>query len=265
MAAPVQAPRDALARLAGQAELELADAALLLAALERTGEAASYAGRLDALAAGLAGDDAETCAGRLAERLAGFSLDTLDDDLAANLMWVLDEGRGTPEALGILWLEVARRAGWEAEALAFPGPLLVRLADSNGDRVIVDPALGGMVLAPCELRALLKAEAGLAAELEPSLFAPLPNRDILLRLRNEAKLRVLRSGRVAEAVAVVEAMLLFAPEEAHLWREAGMMHMRLDNLPAAIAALEQFVARSGNSPAARRTQLLLQEIRARMR
>jgi regulator of sirC expression with transglutaminase-like and TPR domain len=265
MARPRQAPRDRLARLAGQAELELAGTALLLAGLVRAGDVRAFSGQLDELAAGLAAEGAETRAALLSERLAGFALDTLDEDHSANLMWVLENRRGTPEALGILWLEVAWRAGWPAEGLAFPGPLLVRLSDGQGGRSIIDPVLGGTILAPHELRALLKAGAGLAAELEPGLFAPLSNRDILLRLQNEAKLKALRSGRVAEAVALVEAVLLFAPEQAHLWREAGMMHMRLDNLPAAIAALEQFVARTGNSPAKRRTQLLLQEIRARLR
>lgn len=265
MALPGQAVRDRLTHLAGQPEPDLAGTALLLAALDLPCDPETFSARLDGLAAGLDGGTAEIRAARLAERLAGFALDTCDEDHSANLMWVLDHRRGTPEALGVVWLEVAWRAGWSAEALAFPGPLLVRLKDEAGGRVIVDPVLDGMVLAPPELRALLKAQAGLAAELEPSLFAPLSNRDILLRLQNEAKLKALRSGRVAEALELVEAVLLFAPEQANLWREAGMMHMRLDNLPAAIAALEQFVARTGNGPAKRRTQLLLQEIRARLR
>jgi regulator of sirC expression with transglutaminase-like and TPR domain len=265
MEPPGQAVRDRLTRLAGQPDLALAHTALLLAALERPCDPETFSARLDGLAAGLEGGSAKLRAARLAERLAEFALEAGDEDQAANLAWVLDHRRGTPEALGVVWLEVAWRAGWAAEALAFPGPLLVRLEDASGGRVIVDPALNGMVLVAPELRALLKAQAGLAAELEPSLFAPLSNRDILLRLQNEAKLRALRAGRVAEALEMVEAALLFAPEQADLWREAGMMHMRLDNLPAAIAALEQFVARTGNGPARRRTLSLLQEIRARMR
>lgn len=264
MAVPGPSPRDRLAQLAGCEHVDLAETALLLAALDHPGAVDRALAALDHLADGLTADTAGQQADALAITLGGFRLDELDDDNSANLFWVLDQHRGTPEALGLLWLEVARRAGWTAEALAFPGCLLVRLEDQDGHRVIVDPAVGGPVLTPCQLRAQLKAMAGLAAELEPSLFAPLSNRDILLRLQNEVKLRVLRSGRVAQATAIVEAMLLFAPDQAGLWREAGMMHMRLDNMPAAIAALEQFVARSGNSPARRRTQLLLQEIRARM-
>ncbi|MBC7906565.1 MAG: transglutaminase family protein [Rhodospirillaceae bacterium] len=264
MAVNGQTPRDRLACLAGCDHVELAETALLLASLDGPGNVGAALGRLDQMAGALAAETADEQAAALAEALGGFHLDEHDHDNSANLFWVLDNRQGTPEALGLLWLDIARRAGWNAEALAFPGCLLVRLEDDSGHRVIIDPALGGVVLTPCQLRAQVKAMAGLAAELAPSLFAPLSNRDILLRLQNEVKLRVLRSGRVAQAVAIVEATLLFAPDQAGLWREAGMMHMRLDNLPAAIAALEQFVARAGNSPARRRTQLLLQEIRARM-
>lgn len=250
--------------------MDLAETALLLSSLSRAGDLDTALDGLDRMAAALeAGEDpgAEEQAEALAALLSGgrgFCLDEQDEDNSADLFRVLERRRGTPEALALIWLEIARRAGWNAEALAFPGCLLIRLGDDNGSRVIIDPALGGVPRATFELRAQLKATAGLAAELEPGLFAPLSNRDILLRLQNEGKLRALRLGRVAEAVAIVEATLLFAPDQAALWREAGMMHMRLDNLPAAIAALEQFVARAGNCPARRRTQLLLQEIRARM-
>ncbi|MBX9634586.1 MAG: transglutaminase-like domain-containing protein [Magnetospirillum sp.] len=260
--------RERLGQLAGCEDVGLAETALLLAALDQPGPMEPALASLDRLAAALkreqgVGQQAAALASLLSE-WHGFRLDDQDNDLSANLFWVLEHHQGTPEILALLWLEVARRAGWNAQALAFPGCLLVRLEDEDGNRIIIDPALGGHVLTAFDLRAQLKAMAGLAAELEPRLFAPLSNRDILLRLQNEVKLRVLRSGRVTAAVAIVEAMLLFAPDQTALWREAGMMHMRLDNLPAAIAALEQFVARAGNSPARRRTQLLLQEIRARM-
>lgn len=263
------APREALARMADFDHVGLAETALLFSLLDRPAPGSDPLGRLDALAGELDGGirGAVNRAAALADLLArrhGFLVDDDEEADSGDFLWALDHRRGSPEMLGILWIEVADRAGWDAEALTFPGRFLVRLGGADGSRAIVDPAEGGRVVEPHDLRAGLKAMAGLAAELEPDLFAPLSNRDILLRLRNETKLRRLRAGHVAEAVALVEATLLFAPAEAALWREAGMMHMRLDNLPAAVAALEQFVARTGNAPARRRTQQLLQDIRARL-
>ncbi|MGE5506269.1 MAG: tetratricopeptide repeat protein [Actinomycetota bacterium] len=268
-------PRISLAGLAGVGDddVALGDTALLLAALQHpAARLDSYRGHFDTLAEtalGLGGLDAAAHAAALGEAMGrhhGYRCDDRDDDDLgnANLIDVIDQRRGIPEALAVLAIEAARRAGWRAEPLAFPLHVLVRLEDEDGRRVILDPAAAGAVLDAPALRALLKAAAGIDAELEPCHYAPLSNRDMLLRLHNAAKLRLLRAGRVDRALATVEAMLLFAPDRDMLWREAGMMHLRLDNLRAAIAALEQFAARTANRQARTRTLALLAEIKARM-
>lgn len=269
--------RERLARLAALEDeaVGLGETALAIAALDRPRASeddyqaylAELAGELAEAGGGL--DDAESRAGALSEVMARRHRyrgdDRDDDDLAnANLMTVIDTRRGVAEALGILYLDAARRAGWTAHGLSFPAHFLLRIEDGRGRRVIIDPFAGGAPVDPPTMRALLKAGSGMGAELEPSLYSPLPNRDILIRLQNDVKLRLLRCGRIDRAVEVVEAVLLFAPDRAVLWREAGLMRMRLDDLPRAVAALEQFVGRTTNPQARRRTLQLLQELKGRM-
>ena len=268
----------ALGRLDDDA-LGLAEAALLLAALDRNeagpdpdiGPYLHYLGELGAELARAADGcgDAQAQAACLAEVLSRrhrFRGDDRDDDDLSNinLMSVIDRRCGSADAIGLLALDVARRAGLLAEGLAFPAHFLLRIDDGDGQRAIIDPFSGGLPLGPPELRAMLKAVAGLDAELEPLHYAPLGNRDLLLRLGNSAKLRLLRLGRVERAVELVEALLLLAPAVPLLWREAGLMHMRLDNLSAAIAALEQFVSRTPNAQAKARTLALLAELKRRL-
>lgn len=269
------APRDRLTALGNAADgsVGLAEAALSLAALEHPwGAVDDYLAFRDALAGELgrsgaasAGERAAALADLMARRHR-FRGDDQDDDETcnANLMWVIDHRRGVAAALGILYLEAARGAGWAAEALAFPSRLLVRLEDAGGGRAILDPFAGGGVVAPHELRLLLKEAAGGGAELAPHLWESLGNRDILVRLQNDVKVRLLRCGRMERALAVVEGVLLFAPDQAPLWREAGLMQLRLGRLKAAVASLEQFVARTDNGAARRRTLQLLQEVRGRL-
>ena len=62
----------------------------------------------------------------LAEVIArsyGYRGDTesYDDLQNADLVRVIERRKGLPVALSILYLDVARRQGWEAEGLAFPG------------------------------------------------------------------------------------------------------------------------------------------------
>src|SRR6266404_4830901 len=131
--------------------------------------------------------------------------------------------------------------GYRGEGLAFPGHFLVRLAH-DGARAIIDPFNDAAVLGPTALRELIKSAVGAEAELAPEHHAPVDNRAVLLRLHNNIKSRLIQNDQIAEAVEVIEQMQLFAPGEIGLWREAGLCHARLDNLGAAIAALETFIA-----------------------
>jgi regulator of sirC expression with transglutaminase-like and TPR domain len=150
------------------------------------------------------------------------------------------------------------------EGLSFPARFLVRLADARGGRVILDPAEGWRMLTVPDLRAALKRAAGPAVELAPTHYAALGNRDILVRLQNDIKMRALRVGAMDRALLAVETALLFAPAHAALWREAGLMNLRLRRPAQAVAALEQFVSRTGDGHDRIRIAQLINEIRGGM-
>lgn len=235
-------------------QIDVAEAALLLAALERPQfNLERYHHHLSLVARDIA-DLAERqgAEGSLDARVAvlqavlaeryGYRGDseTYDDMSNANLMRVIDRRRGLPVALGILYLHGARAQGWQISGLNFPGHFLLRL-DLGADRAIIDPFHGGAPRDAAALRALLKAMAGEAAELRPEHTQPVGCRDVLLRLQNNIKLRHIQEERSAEALAVLETMLMIAPERAGLWREAGVLHAHLDNMRAAIMAFEHYL------------------------
>src|SRR5258708_29245030 len=154
----------------------------------------------------------------------------------ANLMRVIDRRKGLPVALGILYIHAARAQGWDMAGLAFPGHFLVRLAEPGGG-VILDPFHGGKVRATAELRDLLKTIAGGAAELVPAHYAEVSDRDILLRLQNNLKLRLLESRQAEKALAVIAGVTLFAPDRPALWRQAGLVKAQIGQPRATVAAL----------------------------
>jgi len=186
------------------------------------------------------------------------------DDLAnANLIRVLERGRGLPVALGILWLHAAEAAGWPAHGVDFPGHFLIALEGPRG-QMVVDVFAGGPALDAPELRALLKRIEGQAAELRPGLLRPMSRRDVLLRLQNNIKLRRLRAGALAEALACTEDMLRLAPDAAPLWREAGVMNQRLDRIGAALDAFARFLELVPEGEAATRIRAVMVELRQRL-
>ena len=258
----------------GERILPIAEAALALASFERPRVGPSrYRAHLRVLARDVgrhagAGSDAAARARALNEIILlkyGYTGDelTYDDLQNANLMRVVDRRKGLPVALGILYMHAGRAQGWDTVGLAFPGHFLIRLSDGP-ERVILDPFHGGRVCGAAELRGLLKAITGQESELQAEYYAPVSDLDVLLRLQNNLKARLLQAERHERAVGVVETMLMLAPDLAELWREAGMLHARLGNMRSAAAALEQFVLRAPEGMARHQAAAMLQQLKAKL-
>jgi regulator of sirC expression with transglutaminase-like and TPR domain len=188
---------------------------------------------------------------------------TYDDLQNANLMRVVDRRKGLPVALGILYLHAARAQGWDSVGLGFPGHFLIRLGE-GAERLILDPFHGGRICDAAMLRELLKAMAGQDVELTSEHYAPVADRDVLLRLQNNLKSRLLQAGQHERALKVVETMLLLAPDLAELWQEAGMLHARLGNLRASVQALEEFVRRAPEGMGRHQAAAFLQQVKSKL-
>ena len=258
----------------GERILPIAEAALALASFERPRvDPARYREHLQALVRdvgrhpGAAGDVAERtrALNEIVLLKHGYSGDALtyDDLQNANLMRVVDRRKGLPVALGILYMHAGRAQGWETVGLAFPGHFLIRLSDGP-ERLILDPFHGGRICTAAELRELLKATAGLDSELQTEHYAPVSDCDVLLRLQNNLKARLIHAEQYERAVMVAETMLMLAPDLAELWREAGLLHARLGNMRSAAAALEQVVLRAPDDMARHQAAAMLQQLRSKL-
>ncbi len=255
-------------------ELDLAETALALAALDRPRVSLGWYRQHLARLGEEVGVEAQPADGA-AERAAalqtvlagryGYQGDTLtyEDLQNANLMRVIDRRRGLPVALGIIYVHAARSQGWRMVGLNFPGHFLVRL-ETGPERAILDPFHGGMMRHTADLRDLLKIVAGAEAELRPEHYAAVSDREILLRLQNNIKLRFLRSQQVERAGEVLDGMLLIAPNQPLLWREAGLINARLGKLGAAIDGLERFLALGADDRLMHEAAVLVQQLKSRL-
>jgi regulator of sirC expression with transglutaminase-like and TPR domain len=267
----------ALRRLArdDDTKIDLAEAALLLANREHPGIAlADYREHLAELVTAV-----ETAYGELPDRLAAKrqalasvihdsfdyagDRESYDDLQNANLMRVIDRRKGLPIALGILHIHCGRKLGWDICGLNFPGHFLIRLED-DADRMILDPFNNGVEVTVAGLRDLLKATHGTEAELSPAHYAIAGNRDILIRLQNNRKIRLLKADQIAPCLTVIEDMLLFAPGDAALWHEAGVLNAHLENLRAALIAFEHCLDLSDNPADRARVTRHIADLRARL-
>ena len=250
-AAAIERALCAVGALADEA-IDLADTALLLGALDQPGASlVHYRAHVERLGADVAAfaradEPLERRRRHLNSVLFeahGYTGDNESYDAPenANLLQVIDRRAGLPVSLGILYIHAARAQGWAVDGLAFPGHFLVRM-DEGDRRVIVDPFHRGQALEAGHLRGLLKQFQGADAELAPAHYAPVGNRSILLRLQNNIKTRALEAADGARAAAILERMLLIAPEAGGLWHELGLVRSRLGTIKGALEALERCLA-----------------------
>lgn len=186
--------------------------------------------------------------------------ETYDDLQNADLVRVIERRKGLPVALSILYLHVARAQGWQAEGLAFPGHFLIRIGIEGG-RHVVDPFHEGVVREAADLRRLLRQVLGPEAELAPGHFDPVPDRDVLLRLENNVRLRLAKREDWQGVARSLDRMLAIAPDRTELLFEAGQLNERLDKRRAAIAAYQRLLELDGDPDLRRRASALLQELR----
>jgi regulator of sirC expression with transglutaminase-like and TPR domain len=255
------------------ADIAIGEAALLLAALDRPGEHLDfYRQQLAEIAS-----DARTATARthsvdmqvtaLTDVLVARwefrgDSETYDDMRNANLMHVLERRRGLPVALGILWLHAGQAYGADISGLAFPSHFLVRIA-ARGQRSIIDVFGGGRVLAAEDLRRLLKEMHGTHKEIEPRHYSAVGNRDVLIRLQNNIKLRAIAADDLERGLDVLQTMTLIAPDRGELWWEIAVLHSRLGNVKTAIATLEGYLA--GPAAAANTGRGELEDLLRRLR
>jgi regulator of sirC expression with transglutaminase-like and TPR domain len=258
----------------GEAPWPIGEAALALAVLDRPQVALTrYREHLEALAmevaaAALGTEETAERARALGAVIAsgyGYRGDSLtyDDLQNANLMRVIDRRKGLPVALGVLYLHAGRAQGWDITGLAFPGHFLLRI-EGRGGASILDPFNEGAIKDAAELRALLKSVAGAERELAATDYAAVPDRDVLLRLQNNIKMRLIEAGRREAALGILESMLAMAPDRAELWREQGTVNAAIGNLGAAIRSLEAAMERERDSSRRFATAALLQEFKTRL-
>ncbi|MCF6215775.1 MAG: transglutaminase-like domain-containing protein [Emcibacter sp.] len=219
---------------------DLASAALALASLDRPGVSLQkYEHHLKILALDLKGmnitsQSATQRAMALADVLNARheytgNKEFYEDLQNANLMSVIDTRKGLPVSLSILYIHVARCQGWHIEGLNFPQHFLIRLygASSAVDaQVIIDPFNDGNILKAKDLREMIQEFKGLEyknPDLRPEYYEPITDRQILVRLLENIKIRCLKVSDLGQAINILMRLVLIDPEDIQHHYELGML------------------------------------------
>ncbi len=221
-------------------------AALELAALDHPGiTLRPYLETLDNMAEqaalhGAAARSARERASVLSDLIAGehgFAGDraTYDDPRNADLVEVMERRLGLPVSLSILYVGIARRIGWQADALNTPSHVLVRLGPDTAP-VLIDPFHLGAMVDTAQLARLLAHATGGGAITAEHLTA-MSNREVLVRLLTNQASRAERSGNAGRALTLYQRMTTVAPAHGFGWWERARLELTGGDVAAARASL----------------------------
>jgi regulator of sirC expression with transglutaminase-like and TPR domain len=186
---------------------------------------------------------------------AGLTGDTQDyeNPLNADLVAVANRGHGLPISLSILYVALARRVGWRADALALPGHVLVEV-QGGGTSALIDPFDHGISVSPARAADIARAAGNgpVAGQ-----FPAMSNRQMLVRMISNQASRARLAGQVLRALALYERMTMIAPRTAALWWERAQLEQRIGRLPAARASLTAMLETTHDPALMHRIQAML--------
>ncbi|MAV88184.1 MAG: hypothetical protein CMM67_08050 [Rhodospirillaceae bacterium] len=164
----------------------------------------------------------------------------------ANLMRVIDRRKGLPVALGILVMHLGRSQGWKISGLNFPGHFLLRMT-AFGEHIVLDPFDSCRILLPDDLKRILELTHGPKTNLQSEFIRMVSDRDVLIRLQNNIKIRALSVGNKERVLKTLLSMTLVAPTNIDFLAELALMEASEGNYKSAIDRLNNFIKRQKDS------------------
>jgi len=173
--------------------------------------------------------------------------DDYNDPVNCYLPEVMNRRTGIPLTLSILFIEVARAAGFKAVGVGLPGHFIVR-ATWKGRDMLVDPYHGGNIVSEEDCRELVGRTTGRPSLFRRTLLEGADERQMLSRLLLNLKHIHLERQDYARTLGVVERLLMLSPNDPGEIRDRGLLKAHLGRPGAAIADLETYLTRSPKAP-----------------
>jgi regulator of sirC expression with transglutaminase-like and TPR domain len=160
---------------------------------------------------------------------------------------LLDRRLGIPLTMSMVYLDVARAAGFDARGVGLPGHFVVRL-DQDERTLIADPYHGGQIITEEDCRQLVGRTTGRPSLFKRSMLAGTDNRSMLGRLLLNLKHIFVEREDYASALGAVERLLLIKPGDVTELRDRGFLKAHLGRAGSAIVDLEAYLNQTPEAP-----------------
>ena len=168
------------------------------------------------------------------------------DPRASHLNEVLDRRVGIPISLSIVYMEVARRAGFQVDGVGLPGHFIVKHPQPGGD-IYIDPFNHGALLSRADCIRKVREIYNGSVDFQPYMLGAVTRRQILAREIHNLKTIHAAAREQEKALAMVEFLLILAPWNLDELRDRGMLRYHLGDANGAISDLETYLEYSSQA------------------
>ena len=175
------------------------------------------------------------------------------------LNFVIDKKTGIPITLGVVYIEVGRRAGLPLVGVNFPGHFLVKYQSEHLD-ILLDVFENGAFMTEETLRAKLQANFDEVVLLEPNMLAEATDKEILARiLRNLTRAYTLLEN-YDKALTATERITWLLPNVAADYRLLGYLYYKNHAYSEGITAFEKYLQLAETPPDATAVERNIQHL-----
>lgn len=159
---------------------------------------------------------------------------------------VLDRKQGIPISLSIIYMEVARRIGFQLHGVGFPGHFIVKHVSEERE-TLIDPFNGGRILTAKHCQELLDRVYGNNVQMQSAFLNVMDNKSIISRMLFNLKGIYYQREEYQKALAIVERILMLNPGTPSEIRDRGLLFMQTSLFAKALADLEYYMV-AASSP-----------------
>jgi regulator of sirC expression with transglutaminase-like and TPR domain len=153
---------------------------------------------------------------------------------------VIDRRTGIPITLTLVYMEVARRIGFEVAGVGLPGHFIAKHPSGSGD-IYIDAFDRGEIMGVAGCEALFREVTGGRADMRSEYLAVVTNKQLLTRMLSNL-LSIYSKSDHRRALGIVERMILINPETPAHVRDRGLLLANIGETGEALRELEHYLA-----------------------
>lgn len=154
---------------------------------------------------------------------------------------VLDRKLGIPITLAVLYMEVARRAGFQLFGVGMPGHFMLKHYDVDGRAFFIDAFERGSVLTEDDCKRKIESIHEGQITLRPEFLMIVTRRQILTRMLNNLRSIYLSRRDFRRAVQVVDLILVIYPRSPEDVKQRAALRYNLNDYKGALSDFEEYV------------------------